>query len=329
CHPGADKALAAAAVHLDLPSVVGTLEYALAAAFIILTAVTFGPLMVIVVLELFALIVGREHHAAERMERLTVALWAHPDGRRRLTRFTVCQRIQHWVLAILFVLLALTGFPLKFADHAWARALIEDFGGLSQARQIHHWVGIALIVGFVVHLIYILWTMLPRMRVPGPDGVQPGLRRAITSLPMWIGPRDVLKMGQLLAYLMFLRKEPPTFGRFSVKEKFEYIGVFWGTTLLGVTGALLWGEQIATRFLSGRVLNIALIAHTYEAFLAVIHVGILHIINVMLSPAVFPLSLATLSGRTPTAALAEEHSDQVLEVAHELGVSTAEVDSHD
>ena len=60
--------------------------------------------------------------------------------------------------------------------------------------------------------------------------------------------------------------------------------VILGTIVLGTTGALLWGEQIASQFITGRVLNIALIAHTYEAFLAIIHVGILHIVNVMLSP---------------------------------------------
>jgi hypothetical protein len=137
---------------------------------------------------------------------------------------------------------------------------------------------------------------------------------------MWIGLSDAVKMFQLLAYLMFLRKHPPTFGRFSVKEKFEYIGVFWGTTLLGVTGLMLWGEQISSHYVTGRVFNIALIAHTYEAFLAVIHVGILHIINVMLSPNIFPLSPATITGRTPVAELAENHSDQVLAVAEELGI---------
>src|SRR5690606_13093512 len=116
--------------------------------------------------------------------------------------------------------------------------------------------------------------------------------------------------------------QPPTFDRFGVKEKFEYIGVFWGTVLLGVTGALLWGEQLMTHLFGGRLLNIALIAHPYEAFLAIIHVGILHIINVMLSPHVFPLSPATITGQTPPAEMAAGHSEQVERVARELGVRT-------
>ena len=97
--------------------------------------------------------------------------------------------------------------------------------------------------------------------------------------------------------------------------------MFWGTILLGVTGVLLWGEQISSHFLPGRILNLALIAHTYEAFLAIIHVGILHIVNVVLSPTVFPLSLATITGHTPVKELAEGHEEQVLEVARDLGIA--------
>jgi hypothetical protein len=84
---------------------------------------------------------------------------------------------------------------------------------------------------------------------------------------------------------------------------------------------MLWGQQISSHFVSGRVLNLALIAHTYEAFLAIIHVGILHIINVIFEPAAFPLSLATLTGKTPLVELAEDHGEQVREVARELGIT--------
>ena len=321
CHPGAEKALAAAAVHLDLPIDRGSIEYALAAAFILLTIFTFGPSMLIVVLELFALVIGREHHGAAQMLRLTESVWAHPEGRRLLTRFSVSQRVQHWVLAALFALLALTGFPLKFADRSWSRAVIDAFGGLDYSRLVHHWAGLALVTGLLAHLVYVLWTMRLQTRAARAAGQKRGLFAAIGALPMWIGPADVKKTFQLLGYLLHLRKDKPDFGRFTVKEKFEYLGVFWGTTLLGLTGILLWGQQLSTHFISGRFLNLALIAHTYEAFLAIIHVGILHLINVIFEPAVFPLSLATLTGKTPLTELAEEHADQVRDAARELGIA--------
>jgi cytochrome b subunit of formate dehydrogenase len=99
--------------------------------------------------------------------------------------------------------------------------------------------------------------------------------------------------------------------------------VAWGTFVLGVTGLILWGEQFASHLFGGRVFSIATIFHTYEAFLAVIHVGILHMYNVIFSPVVFPLSLATLSGSTPAAKLAEENGEFVLQVARGLGIPEA------
>jgi len=328
CHPGASKSLAAAGVHLDLPTDVGKVEYVLAVLFIVLTVVTFGPSMLIVVLELFGLVIGREHHGAESLRRLAATLWENPAGRRRLTRFSVNQRFQHWVLALLFATLALTGFPMKFADREWARVVIDACGGLSVARQVHHWAGVALMVGFAAHLLAAVRTALRNMQRTRHTGAPASFIRSFAALPMWIGWTDAKKMFQLMGYLVHLREHPPAFGRFTVKEKFEYIGVFWGTTLLGLTGAILWGEQYATRWIGGRALNLALIAHTYEAFLAIIHVGILHIINVMLKPNVFPLSLATITGRTPLVELADEHSEQVLEVARELGVAVEGVAAH-
>ena len=322
CHPGADPGLASAGVHLDLPTVRGTWEYLLAAAFILLTVFTFGPSMLIVVLELCGLVVGREHHGSRQMRALAERVLAVPEGQRLLTRFTVSQRFQHWILAVLFTLLALTGFPMKFADRHWARVVVDAFGGLATARQVHHWAGLSLCVGFAAHALYVLTGVLRRRRQAHAAGRKLTLAQGMLDLPMWVGPADALKMLHLLLYQFGLRKHPPTFGRFTVKEKFEYIGVFWGTTLLGLTGALLWGQAYASHLVNGRVLNLALIAHTYEAFLAIIHVGILHIINVILKPSVFPLSPATITGRTPLTELADEHAEQVLDAARRLGLAT-------
>jgi cytochrome b subunit of formate dehydrogenase len=320
CHPGADKNLALAAVHLDLPTANGTIEYAIAVIFIILTIFTFGPSAFLVLLDLFQTVIGREHHADTRVHALAEKLLADPRGRQGLVRFKMRHRVQHWILTILFVLLVLTGFPMKFADRAWATTIVQAFGGLQASRVVHHWSGIALVLGFMAHMLDVFFVFRKRAQELAVNGEPGAALKAFVSLPMWISPVDVRKTFQLFAYFLFLRKGRPSFGRFSPAEKFEYLGVFWGTVLLGVTGVMLWGEQISSHFLSGRAFNIATIAHTYEAFLALIHVGILHIYNVILAPKVFPFSLATLTGHTPVAKLVEEHTDLIHEVAHDLGI---------
>jgi cytochrome b subunit of formate dehydrogenase len=319
CHPGADARIASAGVHLDLPSARGTLEYGLAVAFIVLTVLTFGPSLVLCLLELGQIVVGRHHGAGPAMQALVRAVLAHPAGRARLIRFTVSQRVQHWVLAVLFVLLALTGFPMKFADQAWSRTVIDMFGGLGPARNVHHWAGLALIAGLIVHAVYAL-TVTLRQRGQPTGVTQPTGWRALLQMPMLITPADLRKAGQLLLYLTGLRSDPPTFGRFTIKEKFEYLGVFWGTVLLGLTGIVLWQEEMFAGWIGGRGMNVALILHTYEAFLAIIHVGILHIVNVVFSPNVVPLSLATITGDTPVRELAEQHGEMVAQAAQELGI---------
>ncbi len=319
CHPGADLAIAATAVHLDLPTASGSAEYLLAVAFIILTIVSFGPSALIVILELAQIVLGRHDRTHGPLRQLTAAVLTHPQGRARLTRFTVGQRMQHWVLTLLFVLLCLTGFPMKFPEQAWADWLIDRFSGLSEARLVHHWAGVALVAGFMLHLIAVIPGFIARARELGGRSWR-GFWLAYTRLPLAVTPADLRKAGQLFAFLLGLRRERPLFGRFSASEKFEYLGVMWGTTLLGVTGFMLWGEQITSHLFGGRVFNLATIIHTYEAFLAVIHVGILHMYSVLLAPAVFPLSPATLNGLTPADKLAHENGEFVLEVARDLGL---------
>jgi cytochrome b subunit of formate dehydrogenase len=90
--------------------------------------------------------------------------------------------------------------------------------------------------------------------------------------------------------------------------------------LLGLTGIVLWQEEMFAGWIGGRGMNVALILHTYEAFLAIIHVGILHIVNVVFSPNVVPLSLATITGDTPVRELAEQHGEMVAQAAQELGI---------
>jgi cytochrome b subunit of formate dehydrogenase len=328
CHPGADKQIAASSVHLDISSDRGTLEFALAAVFILVTLLTFGPSALLVILDLVQVVVGRHVHDDARVRKLVHRINSDARGPARLVRFSVSQRFQHWALAILFILLVLTGFPLKFADRGWATVLVSLFGGLQYARNIHHWSGIALVVGFMIHLGSVCVGVVKTARAMTSDTGLTAYKKAWVALPMWITPQDVRKTIDSLRYLLFLSKERPAYGRFSPTEKFEYLGVFWGTMLLGITGLLLWGEQISSHFLSGRILNLATIAHTYEAFLAVIHVGILHIYNVIFSPKVFPLSTATLGGRTPVEKLVEEHGELIEGVARDLGIAGEDVPQH-
>ena len=312
CHPTATANVSSAAVHLDLASSKG-IEYFVGALFILLILGTFGPSAVLQVLELVQIIVGRRDPKQEEREHLADAILATHEGRAALCRFTPHQRVQHWILMICFTALVVTGFPIKFADRDWSHWLVSLMGGLSHARLIHRWAGAVLLVGLVYHLVYVGLFMIRQKRTTGKGWI-----RIVLDLPMVATPKDFIQIGQLFGFLLFARRTRPALDRFSLKEKFEYFGVFWGTVLLGLTGLLMWANAWTTEHLPGRALTIAMIVHTFEALLALLHVGVLHMITVIFSPTVFPVSPAMFTGNTSSEELVDAHAGMIEEVARQM-----------
>jgi len=312
CHPTAGHAVGSAAVHLELASG-GGIEYFIASMFIVLIVFTFGPSALLTALEMLQVVVGRHDPEHHRRRALAERLMADVQGRERLKRFTPHQRVQHWILFASFTALVLTGFPLKFADHNWAEWLVAQMGGLSIARLIHRWAGMVLIVGCCYHIVYVGVHARRQRRRTGKSWVD-----TIADLPMVMRGEDWRDLIHLLGFLLFLRRTRPKAGRFSLEEKFEYFGVFWGIALLGITGVLMWANAWTTRYLPGRVLTVIYVVHTFEAFLALLHVGIVHLISVIFAPSVFPISPAMFTGMTPPEEMAEGHAAMLTEVSEAL-----------
>jgi formate dehydrogenase gamma subunit len=321
CHPSAGTRISSAAIHLDLSS--RGAEYFIAALFVVLILFTFGPSVVLQAMEMLQIVIGRHDTKLHGHEALARTLMADAKGRAALTRFSVHQRFQHWTLAICFTTLVLTGFPIKFADREWARWLVALFGGLDVARKAHRYAGLVLMIGFAYHMLYAVISAARAKRAAGK-----GWLRTILDLPMLTNPNDIKQLFHQLAFLFFLKRTRPEQPRFGLKEKFEYFGVFWGSALLGATGVLMWANAWTTAHLPGRVLTLAALIHTFEAFLALLHVGIIHMVGVIFSPLVFPLSHAMTRGDTPIEEMAEAHAGMLHQAAKELGIEPAAEVTH-
>lgn len=316
CHETAGAHLSAAAVHLDVASTRG-IEFIIACLFVAMVAFTFGPSLLLTALKLLHYILGRRAPHEAKHAQLARVLNAHPRAREKLVRFTPHQRAQHWLLAVTFTLLCLTGFPMKFADQHWAAWLIARIGGLSVARTIHHFAGVLLICGFFYHILYVI--LLAR-RAGRDLGV--GFFKALSSQSMSVGLADLKHMNKLLEYYLFLRKDKPVNGKFSPEQKFEYLGVFWGVFVLGSTGLLLWATEWTSRQFPGRTLTLAALLHTFEAFLALLHIGIVHLATVIFSPHALPVSRGMFTGETSETQLAHDHGKMLHEVAAQVGIAT-------
>ena len=216
------------------------------------------------------------------------------DG-RRIRRFSIFQRLFHFLLMLSFLTQAATGLSRMYIETQWGRSLAAFFGGYQWALTIHKWVGIFMLVLFGVHLFYVLskieWRRLPGSLI-GPD----------TLLPRWSDARQAI---QHVGWF-FGRSTPPQFDRWGYWEKFDYWAVFWGMAILGGTGLILAYSLVSTRILPGWTLNVAFWIHRIEALLAIAHVVIIHFFIAHLRRHSFPMDRAMFEGTVSLDAARQE-----------------------
>jgi formate dehydrogenase subunit gamma len=208
-----------------------------------------------------------------------------------VTRFTLAQRVEHFVLLITFNLLALTGLPQKYSASGWAQRLVTLMGGIETTRWIHRVTAVVLIALGLWHLFNVLVTR----------------RRAAQRHDMMIGPKDLHDLIGDVRYLAGASPERPRFGRFDYRQKFEYWAVLWGTVLMGVTGLVMWYPEVWTRWLPGVIVPAARVAHGGEALLAIFSVILWHFYNAHFRPDIFPMDPAMFTGRISAERSREEH----------------------
>lgn len=309
CHHSADPALASFDVHADRDSKTHPIEFGVGLFFVVATLGILLPILTLNILgfvrELFP-----SHQAEKEVERLTEIAEKKADGEGGILRFTGGLRLQHAFLIVVFVVLCLTGFPMKFPNAPWAPVLYDLFGGINGAPIVHRVAGVALLVGFTVHILLILLNLRRSLKSKGQRGIRAWIK-AVLVLPMIPKWKDFKDLITWVKYVFFISPQRPNYGHFSWKEKLEYLGLFWGIPLLGVTGIMLWAESVSSHIMPGWAFNIAYLAHTYESLLAVAHITLVHIPGVIGRPGVSSFSCMIVNGKISPRALAEEHGDDV------------------
>ena len=198
------------------------------------------------------------------------------DGERQFFRFTVNQRIQHGILALSVVMLALTGMPLKFHSRPWAEPLQTLFGGLESARVVHRVFGVILLVLFFFHIVYLVVVIYKDQVKPMQREGRLTTRNLVMLLltqPLVPNLKDAKDFLALVKYLTFLTRERPLGTRFTWKEKADYWAPFWGMVVIGGSGVVLWDIEFSSAWTAGWVVNLSLIAHSEEALLAALDAG--------------------------------------------------------
>ena len=122
-----------------------------------------------------------------------------------------------------------------------------------------------------------------------------------------LGIRDIQDALQNVAYHLGARKDKPFFPRFDYGEKAEYLALIWGTTVMILTGLILWFPTIATRHLPAWSFPVSEVVHYYEAWLAFLAIVVWHLYFVIANPEVYPLNLTFMDGKAPEHHLLEKH----------------------
>ena len=275
CHPGANENFATGKVHLNDDDDAGT------GAWVNRWVRRLYLTLIVVFIGAFALHNG--------LAWLRHALAAYRSPTRSVVRMDLTQRIQHLTLAISFVVLAISGFALKFPD-SWLAALLGS--DESVRRWTHRGAALVLIALGLYHLVYLALTrdgrqLLSDFRPRGKD---------------WSGLLGNVR------YLVGRGPQRPQADRFGYVEKLEYWAVVWGTVIMGVTGLVIWFPVEATRLLPRWAIDVATTIHYYEAILACLAILVWHCYHVILSPEVYPLNWAFWDGRVEKQKADDEES---------------------
>ena len=245
------------------------------------------------------------------------------NGKKYFFKFTGLQIAQHITIASCVIVLALTGMPLKFHEAAWAQPVYALFGGIKVAPVVHKIAGTVLLLLFVFHLIYIVYSIFGDLIIPLKKKKQLKVSTVVKSLvthPIMPSFKDVKDIIDLLKYLLFFTNKRPGGDKFTWKEKFDYWAPFWGIVIMVSTGLVMWQKELVTRYLPGEVINLALIAHSDEALLAALFLFIWHFYNVHFSTSVFPMGTVFLTGYLPEHLMVEEHYDYYQKVMKAAGL---------
>jgi formate dehydrogenase subunit gamma len=187
-----------------------------------------------------------------------------------LVRYTLFERLLHWVVAISFVALMLSGLALAYPRLAWLSGL---FGGGQTMRAAHPWIGLVFTAGLVLMLL--VW-----------------------GRGMWLDRSDWTWFRRLREYARHGHVAVDS-GRWNGGQK----GYFWASLVLGivllVTGLPLWFPSIAET----GIRQLSRLAHN-AAFLLMVGGFIVH---VLLSAFLFSGTMAGMTSGRVTRAWAAWH----------------------
>jgi cytochrome b subunit of formate dehydrogenase len=263
CHPGISKAVASIPIH-GTPGVSHTP----------IAALIQKIYMVLIII----IIGGMALHWLLDLRKQIKAV----SQKKQIRRMNFNEVWQHVFLMLTFTTLVITGFALRFSEAWWVKLLFGWEGGFPLRGIIHRVAAVLFIMTAIWHLAYL--------------STKRG-RRFFGD--MIASPTDLKQLWQTVSFNLGIGKIRPRFGRFSYVEKSEYWAVIWGTVIMVFTGFFLWFDNLATKLFPKGFLDVMLVVHYYEAWLATLAIFIWHLYSTVFRPSVYPMNPSWYTGKMP------------------------------
>jgi formate dehydrogenase subunit gamma len=164
-----------------------------------------------------------------------------------IVRYTANDRTNHWIIAITFVLLALSGLALFHPSTFWLTAI---FGGGQWTRILHPFVGVVMFVSFL-----------------------------ILALRFWhhnvLDSSDLQWLKQIDDVLATREDKLPEIGRYNAGQKLLFFVMVACMILLLLSGIVIWRRYFSFYF-PITLIRLAAVIHAATAFVLIVGI-IVHI----------------------------------------------------
>jgi len=260
--------------------------------FFILTAGVMVPVTILIILEIMRRIINSRRPAPKEPDKEIEMLEFLDKSPRNpnitkdrvqgeyITRFDIHQRIQHYILFITFIILAVTGvlrgFP-HWPTFAWFTSI---FGGTEVLRIVHDVAAFGMVADCIYHLVYVAYGYFVKKKAP------------VAMIP---NLKDLKDMLHTVLWTLGIYKHEPEFEHFQYGQKIDYWAIFWGMPVMVITGFIMmfpslfgWG---------GQWFGVVATAHRDEAVLAISFIAIVHMYYGHLQSNVFPVNTVMFTGK--------------------------------
>lgn len=215
-------------------------------------------------------------------------------GEKYVVKYNAFQRVQYYLLYLLFFIVAFTGFVMHFGNNPFVKYI---YVSRELYVTLHVVSGVLLGAVALFHIAYYGTQLFITLRKKG----WPGAVEKFPLLRVFNFNETIANISRLYNLAFNPRAPRPEWDKYDLESLLHYWGEYFGMTVIGVTGVIMifYGASAWAGF--------AWAFHVREAALAVAIWILLILPLAHFRPSKFPVDRAFLTGKVPLSEVKREH----------------------